>query len=57
MAGLNAANHGTAVALASLPDDIRGFGHVKANNLKAARSRWQTLLAQFRNPAQGQQAA
>ncbi|WP_064574640.1 indolepyruvate ferredoxin oxidoreductase family protein [Cupriavidus gilardii] len=57
VAGLNAANHGTAVALASLPDDIRGFGHVKANNLKAARSRWQTLLAQFRNPAQGQQAA
>jgi hypothetical protein len=38
------------VALANVPDDIRGFGHVKENNLKAARGRWEKLLAQFRNP-------
>ncbi|MBY4899002.1 indolepyruvate ferredoxin oxidoreductase family protein [Cupriavidus sp. AU9028] len=57
VSGLKAENHQTAVALASLPDDIRGFGHVKENNLKAARARWQTLLAQFRDPAQGQRAA
>lgn len=55
--GLSAANHDTAVALANLPDDIRGFGHVKENNLKAARGRWEKLLAQFRNPQAGQQAA
>ncbi len=38
-AGLTAANYDTAVALANLPDDIRGFGHVKENNLKAVRAR------------------
>ncbi|MBY4946612.1 indolepyruvate ferredoxin oxidoreductase family protein [Cupriavidus respiraculi] len=56
-AGLNAGNHQTAVALASLPDDIRGFGHVKENNLKAARGRWTRLLEQFRHPEAGQRAA
>ncbi len=38
--GLSAANHDTAIALANLPDDIRGFGHVKENNLNAVRGRW-----------------
>ncbi|MCO4864921.1 indolepyruvate ferredoxin oxidoreductase family protein [Cupriavidus sp. WGlv3] len=57
VAGLNAANHDTAVALASLPDDIRGFGHVKENNLKAVRARWAKLLEQFRHPETAQRAA
>jgi indolepyruvate ferredoxin oxidoreductase len=57
VAGLNAANHDTAVALANLPDDIRGFGHVKENNLKAVRARWQKLLEQFRHPETAQRAA
>lgn len=56
-AGLTAANHETAIALANVPDDIRGFGHVKENNLKAARGRWSKLLEQFRHPHSGQQAA
>ena len=57
VAGLNAANHDTAVALANLPDDIRGFGHVKENNLKAVRARWAKLLEQFRHPETAQRAA
>ncbi|MDD2926042.1 indolepyruvate ferredoxin oxidoreductase family protein [Rhodoferax sp.] len=37
-----------ALALARIPDQIRGFGHVKARHLAAARENWQTLLAQLR---------
>ena len=57
VAGLTAANHETAIALANLPDDIRGFGHVKANNLAAVRGKWARLLEQFRHPESGRQAA
>ncbi len=32
-----------ATALASLPEHIRGFGHVKLENLKAVRAQWQEL--------------
>jgi indolepyruvate ferredoxin oxidoreductase len=48
---LSAANHHTAVALASLPLEVKGFGHVKARNLKAAKAREATLLAELRSPA------
>jgi indolepyruvate ferredoxin oxidoreductase len=36
------------VQLASLPEDIRGYGHVRERHVKAARARWDTLLAQYR---------
>jgi len=44
-------NHATAVALAALPDRIRGFGHVKARNLAEARQRQAELLARFADGA------
>ena len=50
IAGLQAANHETAVALAALPEQIRGFGHVRERYLKHARKRQATLLERFRNP-------
>jgi indolepyruvate ferredoxin oxidoreductase len=50
---LAADNHGVAVQLASIPEDIRGYGHVKERHLNAARAKWSDLLAQFR----GQQKA
>ena len=37
-----------AVALASLPEDIRGYGHVKERHLAKARAKWDTLLAAWR---------
>jgi indolepyruvate ferredoxin oxidoreductase len=37
-----------AVELASIPEKIRGFGHVKERNLVAARSKWAELLVQWR---------
>jgi indolepyruvate ferredoxin oxidoreductase len=51
--GLSVANHGLAIELASLPEDIRGYGHVKENNLKAVRIRWQALLGRWRSPQGG----
>jgi indolepyruvate ferredoxin oxidoreductase len=48
---LSPQTHATAVRLASLPLDIKGFGHIKLRNYKAAKAREAGLLAQLRNPA------
>jgi len=44
---LNAANRDAAAAFARVPEQIRGFGHVKARHLAAARQQWTVLLEQF----------
>ncbi len=49
LAGLDPANHALALQLAHLPGQIKGFGHVKARHLAAARERWSLLLAQWRS--------
>ncbi len=49
---LNADNLSQAVAIASIPEDIRGYGHVKERHLKAAKAKEATLLAQFGKPAE-----
>jgi indolepyruvate ferredoxin oxidoreductase len=41
-------NHATAIGLAGIPQKIRGFGHIKERNLKAARAEEADLLAKFR---------
>lgn len=41
-------NHALAVTLACLPDEIRGFGHVKLLNLDSVRTKWAGLLNEFR---------
>ena len=46
--GLNAGNLNAAAEIARLPEDIRGFGHVKARHLAAVRPKWQRLMAQWR---------
>jgi indolepyruvate ferredoxin oxidoreductase len=48
---LSAANHSAAVELAALPLEIRGFGHVKAENLARAKAKEAALLARFRIPS------
>jgi indolepyruvate ferredoxin oxidoreductase len=45
---LTPANHHIAVALASIPEKIRGFGQVKMRSLKAAKANEAALLEQFR---------
>ena len=54
---LTAQNHAVAVELASLPDEIRGFGHIKARNLAAARSKRDALLAKLAAPTAQRVAA
>ena len=44
---LNSSNLDTAVALASLPEQIRGFGHIKRRAIEAARERRAALLAKL----------
>ncbi|MGE0767336.1 MAG: indolepyruvate ferredoxin oxidoreductase family protein [Hyphomicrobiaceae bacterium] len=50
---LAADGHRAAVALASLPEEIRGFGHVKHRNYEAAMKKRETLLAMLRDPKPG----
>jgi indolepyruvate ferredoxin oxidoreductase len=42
-------NHHIAVGLANIPEKIRGFGHVKARHLVAAKADEAALLEQFRS--------
>jgi indolepyruvate ferredoxin oxidoreductase len=44
---LNARNHGLAVDIARIPEQIKGFGHVKARHLAVAREKWEGLKAQW----------
>ncbi len=43
-------NHALAVELASTPEQIRGYGHVKEAHLKAAKAHEAELLNAFRHP-------
>jgi len=45
---LGADNHAVAVELAALPEEIRGFGHVKLKHLEPVRKRQAELLAKLR---------
>jgi indolepyruvate ferredoxin oxidoreductase len=49
VAQLSAENHPLAVGLATIPQKIRGFGHIKDRNLKTAQAEEEQLLAQFRS--------
>jgi indolepyruvate ferredoxin oxidoreductase len=51
LAKLTPQNHATAVELASVPEHIRGYGHVKLAHLKTAKAREAALLAALRAPA------
>ena len=48
LAGLTPENHSLAVALASIPEKIRGYGYVKERHLKKAKGEEHELLMQFR---------
>ena len=47
------ANHEAAVALASVPEGIKGFGHVKERSVEAAKRRAARLAEEFRAAAGG----
>jgi indolepyruvate ferredoxin oxidoreductase len=48
VAALAPHNHDLAVALASIPESIRGYGHVKERHLADAKAKEERLLAEFR---------
>ena len=47
LASLTADKHALAVAIAKVPENIRGYGHVKLANLASANARWRELLDRF----------
>jgi indolepyruvate ferredoxin oxidoreductase len=57
LARLSPDNYGLAVEIARIPEQIRGYGHVKLRHLETARRREAELLAVFRPPNTGLTAA
>jgi indolepyruvate ferredoxin oxidoreductase len=47
---LSPVNHAAAVALISVPDEIRGYGHVKDKSIAEAKLLHEQRLQAFRNP-------
>jgi indolepyruvate ferredoxin oxidoreductase len=47
IAKLDTSNHALALELARIPEQIKGFGHVKARHLAAARLKWEALKLQW----------
>ena len=50
LATLDADRLALAAEIARIPEQIRGYGHVKERNLRAARVQWQVLMQQWRIP-------
>ncbi|HPG94033.1 MAG TPA: indolepyruvate ferredoxin oxidoreductase family protein, partial [Dokdonella sp.] len=57
LAGLDNENHALAVDIASIPEHIRGYGHVKERFHADAMKRQDDLLNAWRNPSLGRNAA
>jgi indolepyruvate ferredoxin oxidoreductase len=49
---LSAANLALAVTIARVPEDIRGYSHVKDRHLAAVRPKWDALMMQWRDGRQ-----
>ena len=49
---LNAGNLALAAEIARIPEEIRGYGHVKDRHLAAARPKWAALMNEWRSGAQ-----
>ena len=45
---LNGGNRALAAEIARVPEDIRGYGHVKARHLATARPKWEALMKRWR---------
>ncbi|MBM3560614.1 MAG: indolepyruvate ferredoxin oxidoreductase family protein, partial [Alphaproteobacteria bacterium] len=57
LATLTPETHATVLQLAGLPEQIRGFGHVKERSVKLAKTREANLIAVLRDPAKRAAAA
>jgi len=54
---LSPQNHALAIQIASLPEEIRGYGHIKLKSVVAARKKQGELLAAFGNRKKEKAAA
>lgn len=57
LSGLQPDRLALAVEIARIPEEIRGYGHVKHRHLEAARKNWDLLMQQWRHPEAVRQAA
>ncbi|MEI2457231.1 indolepyruvate ferredoxin oxidoreductase family protein [Lysobacter firmicutimachus] len=57
LSSLDGGNVDLAAEIASIPEHIRGYGHVKEDHLHKAKAREAELLKEFRNPLRIVQAA
>ena len=57
LAKLDRDNVALAVEIAALPEQIRGYGHVKEKHYAKAKARWDELMHAWRNPQQNKAAA
>ena len=57
IARLDHDNHALAVEIATVPEHIRGYGHVKEEHLHKARTKWDELMALWRRPGAASKAA
>jgi indolepyruvate ferredoxin oxidoreductase len=57
LARLTPQNHALAVQIAQIPEEIRGYGHIKARSLAPARQKRDQLLAQYEAGPAAQRAA
>jgi indolepyruvate ferredoxin oxidoreductase len=56
LATLSADKLPLAVQIARIPEEIRGYGHVKERHLAAARTKWASLTARWRDSTQARAA-
>jgi len=49
LAGLSADKLALAAEIARLPEEIRGYAHVKERHLAAVRPKWDALMASWRS--------
>jgi indolepyruvate ferredoxin oxidoreductase len=57
IAGLTPDNHALAVEIASIPEHIRGFGHVKEAHHAKARAHWDALMQRWASGDKARKAA
>ncbi len=57
LGGLHEGNLALAAEVARIPEEIRGYGHVKDRHLKAARLKWAELMARWRTGDSGTRRA
>ncbi|HKU48172.1 MAG TPA: indolepyruvate ferredoxin oxidoreductase family protein [Burkholderiales bacterium] len=57
LARLTPQNHALALQIAAIPDEIRGYGHIKARNVEPARRKRDELLGRYESESATQRVA